>query len=126
MYDSQSAFKFLWGLHYRTSFDTKFERVVLTDYSAFKSSSKMIPKQAAPAVIIALIPEKNKSSKKRKKRRVSVKPSLKKKKFRILLNSACGTGLEEYNYNILLRMTSENFEEIFQLIKDEYLKRILD
>ena len=24
---------------------------------------------------------------------------------------------EEYNYNILLRMTSKNFEEIFQLIK---------
>ena len=29
---------------------------------------------------------------------------------------------EEYNYNILLRMTSENFEEIFQLIKDEIPK----
>ena len=26
---------------------------------------------------------------------------------------------DEYNYNILLRMTSENFEEIFQLIKDD-------
>ena len=25
---------------------------------------------------------------------------------------------EEYNYNILLRLTSENSEEIFQLIKD--------
>ena len=29
---------------------------------------------------------------------------------------------EEHNYNILLRMTSENFEEIFQLIKDNRLK----
>ena len=29
---------------------------------------------------------------------------------------------EEYNYNILLRMTSENFEEMFQLIKDEIPK----
>ena len=29
---------------------------------------------------------------------------------------------EEYNYNILLRMTSENFEEIFQLIKDNISK----
>ena len=28
----------------------------------------------------------------------------------------------EYNYNILLRMTSENFEEIFQLIKDDITK----
>ena len=25
---------------------------------------------------------------------------------------------EEHNYNILLKMTSENFDEIFQLIKD--------
>ena len=28
----------------------------------------------------------------------------------------------EYNYNILLRMTSENFEKIFQLIKDDMTK----
>ena len=28
----------------------------------------------------------------------------------------------EYNYNILLRMTSENFEKIFQLIKDDITK----
>ena len=29
---------------------------------------------------------------------------------------------EEYDYNILLRMTSQNFEEIFQLIKDDIPK----
>ena len=29
---------------------------------------------------------------------------------------------EEYNYNILLRMNSLNFEEIFQLIKDDITK----
>ena len=29
---------------------------------------------------------------------------------------------DEYNYNILLRMTSENFEEIFQLIKTDITK----
>ena len=28
----------------------------------------------------------------------------------------------EYNYSILLRRTSENFEEIFQLIKDHITK----
>ena len=28
----------------------------------------------------------------------------------------------EYNHNILLRMTSKNFEEIFQLIKDDITK----
>ena len=32
---------------------------------------------------------------------------------------------EEFSYNILLRMTSENFEEIFQLIKDDILKSTL-
>ena len=44
---------------------TEFIKVVLTKYSAFKSSSKMIQEQAAAAVIIALISEKNKSRKKR-------------------------------------------------------------
>ena len=28
---------------------------------------------------------------------------------------------EEYNYNLLLRITSELFEEIFQLIPKQYL-----
>ena len=39
----------------------------------------MIQKQAAEAVIIALISEKSKSKKKKKERRVCVKPWLKKK-----------------------------------------------
>ena len=29
---------------------------------------------------------------------------------------------DDHNYNILLRMTSENFEEIFQLINDHVTK----
>ena len=29
---------------------------------------------------------------------------------------------DEYNYNILLRMTSKNFKEIFQQIKDDITK----
>ena len=45
---------------------TQFIKVVLTEYSAFKSLCKMIQKQAAEAVIIALISEK-KSQRKRKK-----------------------------------------------------------
>ena len=40
---------------------TGFIKVVLIKYSAFKSSSKVIQEQAALAVIIALISEKNKS-----------------------------------------------------------------
>ena len=48
---------------------TEFMKVVRTDYSAFKSSGKMIQEQAAAAVTIALISEKNKSRKNRKKRK---------------------------------------------------------
>ena len=59
---------------------TEFIKVVLTACSAFKGSSKMIQKQAAAAVIMALISEKNKSRKRRKKRKVCVKPSLKGRK----------------------------------------------
>ena len=43
-------------------------KVVRTDYSAFKSSRKMIQEQAAAAVTVALISEKNKSRKNAKMR----------------------------------------------------------
>ena len=46
---------------------TEFIKVVRSDYSGFKSSSKLIQEQAAAAVIIALISEKNKSRKNRQK-----------------------------------------------------------
>ena len=46
---------------------TEFTKVVLTEYSAFKSSIKMIPEQAAVSAVIALFSEKNKSRKKGKK-----------------------------------------------------------
>ena len=55
-------------------------KVVRTEYSAFKSSSKIIQEQAAVAVIIALISEKNKLKKKRQKGRVCVKPWFKRRK----------------------------------------------
>ena len=81
----------------------------------------MIQNQAAKAVIITLIYEKNKSKKKKKNWRVYVKPWLKRRKnleyYETLLPEL---QLEdEYNYNILLQMTSENVGEIFQLIKDD-------
>ena len=47
---------------------TEFIKVVRTEYSAFKSSSKRIQEPAAAAVTIALISEKNKSRKNRKKK----------------------------------------------------------
>ena len=80
----------------------------------------MIQKQAAEAVIIALISEKSKSKKKKKERRVCVKPWLKKKNLEYYETMLPELQLEdEYNYNTLLRMTSKNFGEIFQLIKDD-------
>ena len=71
--------------------------------------------------------------KREKKRRVYKKPWLKRRNNL----EVYGTLLaelrleEEYNYNILLRITSENFEEIFRLIKDDipkentYLREII-
>ena len=88
---------------------TEFIKVVLTDYSAFKSLSKMIQEQTIAVIIITLISE----------RRVCVKTWLKRRKMKL----CCRMRLEdEYNNNLLLRMTSENFEEIFQLIKDDITK----
>ena len=46
---------------------TEFIKVFHTDYSAFKSSKKMIQKQAAATVIIVLTSEKNKPRKNTKK-----------------------------------------------------------
>ena len=48
---------------------TEFITDVLTEYSAFKCSSKMIQEQAAAAVIRALISEKNNSRNKRKRKK---------------------------------------------------------
>ena len=59
---------------------TEFIKVVHTEYPAFKSSSKMIQEQAAAAVIITLISERNKSREKRQQERVCVKPWLKRRK----------------------------------------------
>ena len=91
----------------------EFTEVVLTEYQAFKSSSKTIKEQAAAAVIS----EKNKSRKMRERSRVCVKPWLKRETLLAELRLE-----DEHSYNILLRMTSENFEEIFQLIKDDITK----
>ena len=58
---------------------------------------------------------------KEKKRRVYVKAWLKRRKNLELYGTVLAELRleEEYNYNIVLRITSENFEEIFQQIKDD-------
>ena len=61
---------------------------------------------------------------KERKKEVFVKAWLKRRKYLELYGTLLAELRleEEYNYNILLRMTSENFEEIFQLIKDDIPK----
>ena len=61
---------------------------------------------------------------KEKKRRVYVKAWLKRRKNLEFYGTVLAELRleEEYNYNIVLRMTSENFEEIFQQIKDDIPK----
>ena len=72
--DFQCLYTFMPVVH------TEFIKVVRTEYSIFTSSSKIIWEQAAVAVTITLISEKNKSMKKRQKRNVCVKPWLNRKK----------------------------------------------
>ena len=98
---------------------------VLTEYSVFKSLSKLIQEQAAVAVITALISEKNKSSKWKKKKKESVWNLALKEEKNLGFYETLFAELrleDEHNYNILLRMTSENFEEIFQFINEDITK----
>ena len=69
LYDSQSVSNFYCVYTIIEDVHTEFKKVVLTEYSAFKSSSKIIQEQAATAIIIALISRKA-SQGKREKRRV--------------------------------------------------------
>ena len=89
----------------------------------------MSHEQAASAIIAVLISEKNNSRKNKHKRKVGVKPCLKRKKNFIKLYEKFYETLlaelrlgDKYNYKNYLRMTSENFQEIFQLIKDNITK----
>ena len=84
----------------------------------------MNEKQAAAAIIIALLLKKKKKKKSNQKRKVWVKPWLKRRQsmgvYEILpaeLRLEDDTITKNY-----LRMTSENSEEIFQLIKDDTRK----
>ena len=86
----------------------------------------MIQEQAAAAVTIALISEKNKSRKNRKKR-FCVKHWLKRRKNLEFYETLVAELRLKYgyNYNILLRITSEKFVKIFQLIKGDITKESL-
>ena len=123
LHDSQSALRFSLCLHYHTSCSYWVVKFVHTAYSIFRSLNAMSEKQAAAAIIIALLWKKKKKKKKRKsrqKRKVWVKPWLKSRQsLGVYETLLAGLQLQdECNYKNYLRMTSENFKEIFQLIKD--------
>ena len=98
---------------------TEFIKVAHTENSAFKSLSKMSQEEAAAAIIIALISKKNKSRKKRQQRKVGMKPRLERRKNLRFYQTLLAELQLEDEY---LRMTFENFEEIFQLTKDGITK----
>ena len=79
----------------------------------------MSEKQAAAAIITALLFKKKKKRKSRQKRNVWVKPWCKRRQsLGVYETLLAELQLEdECNYKNYLRMTSENFEKIFQLIK---------
>ena len=101
----------------------EFIRAGLTDCSAFMSLSKKIQEKTAVALIIALIfAKKNKPYKMRKKKE-SVNPWLLRKILKFYETLLAEQRLEDkHNYKIILRMTSETFEETFQLIKIDTTK----
>ena len=74
----------------------------------------MIQEQAAAAVIIALISEKNSQEKTLAQKKKKLKSFMK----LCLQNYRWNTNI----INILLQMTSENCEKIFQLKKDDITK----
>ena len=114
LYDSQSAFKFLWRLQYHTSFSYQIHK---------NCSYKLFSLQQFKQNDLRTSCCSSKSRKRRKKWRVYVKPWLKRRKNWELYGTLLAElRLEkEYNYNILLRMTSENFG-ILQLIKNDIPK----
>ena len=81
----------------------------------------MSQEQAVATVIIGLISQKN-LRKKRQKSKIRMKPSLERRKNLAFMELAELRLEVEYNYKNCLRMISENFEEIFQLIKDDITK----
>ena len=99
-------------------------KFVHTAYSIFRSLNTISEKQAAAATIIALLLKKKKKRKSRQKRKVWVKPWLKRRRsLGVYETLLAELWLEdECNYKNYLRMTSENFEEIFQLIKYDIRK----
>ena len=123
MNDSQSAFNFLRRLHYYKSCSYQVHKSCcyrLFNFQEFKQND--LRTSCSSSNYCTNFREKQ--IKKKEKKSICVKPWLKRRKNLRFYKTLLAELLleEEYNYNILLRMTSENSEEIFQQIKREIPK----
>ena len=98
---------------------TKFIKVVLFSLQEFKQIDSRT--SCSSSNYCTNFREKKLRKKRKKKKYLCEKPWLKRRKNLEFYETLLAELLleEEHNYIILLRMTSENFEEIIQLIKDD-------
>ena len=82
----------------------------------------MSQEQAAAAVISGLTSKKNKAGKKTQKRKVGMKPWLKRRKNLGFYDTLLAELRLEDKYNYKNCLQFKNFEELFQLIKDGITK----
>ena len=115
LHGSQSTFKVLWRLHYHTNCSYRVHKISFYRLFSLQQSKQNDLRTSCSS---------SKLRKRRKKRRVYMKPWFRRRKNWELYGTLLAElrFKEEYNYNILLRMTCENFEEIFQLIKTDIPK----
>ena len=115
LHGSQSTFKVLWRFHYHTNCSYQVHKISFYRLFSLQQSKQNDLRTSCSS---------SKLRKRRKKRRVYMKPWFRRRKNWELYETLLAELRleEEYNYNILLRMTCENFEEIFQLIKTDISK----
>ena len=122
--DSESAFNFLRRLHYHKSCSYQVHKSCSYRVFNFQEFNQNDSRTSCSSSNYCTNFREKQINKKEKKRSICVKPWLKRRKNLGFYETLLAELLleEEYNYNILLRMTSENSEEIFQQIKDDIPK----
>ena len=125
MYHSQSVFKFSLRFHYHTSCSYQVhESCSYRLFSLQEFTQNDSKTSCSSSNYCSNFREKQVKKKKKKKKRVCVKPWLKRRKsLEFYETQLAELRLEyEYNYKILLRITSGNFVKLFQLIKSNITK----
>ena len=124
LYNSQSVFKFSFRLHYHISRSYRVHKSCSYRVFSLQEFKQNDSRTSCNSNNYGASFREKQVKGKGKKRRICVKPWLKRKKnlkfYETLLAEL--PLKDEHNYTILLRMTSENFEKIFQLITKENIK----